>query len=120
MSLDITVEEMDDILEDISQEIHSGNPVPMYLVDVHFTINQGDIYLNEEEGLAIGFEASHSNNIRICFFEVEEKEEQLYFREVSYRKIASSEKIQYKLNHLFKMARSSEQIVEERENKAYA
>jgi len=120
VSLDITTEEMDDLLDNIGQEVHSGNPVPMYLVSIHFTLNEGDIFLNEEDMVAMGFEASDTGTIKICFFEVEEKEEQLYFRETDYRNLGADERIQYKLDHLFnKMRMEREATTEWEENKAY-
>ena len=99
MSLDITTEEMDNLLDNIGQEVHSGNPVPMYLVSIHFTLNEGDIFLNEEDMVAMGFEASYDGAIRICFFDVEEGEKQLYFKETDSRKLEASEGVQYKLDH---------------------
>jgi len=118
--LDITTEEMVDLLDDIGQEVHSGNPVPIYFVHIHFVMNEGDIFLNEEDMVAVGFEASYDKNIRICFFEAEEKEGQLYLREVDYRNLGADERIQYRLDHLFnKMRMEREATTEWEENKAY-
>jgi len=111
---------MDDLLDNIGQEVHSGNPVPMYFVYIHFVMNEGDIFLNEEDMVAMGFEASYDKNIRISFFEAEEEEGRLYLKEVNSRKLGAGERIQYKLDHLFKKVRMEREATTGwEENKAY-